>query len=227
MAWFLPTYRRPKECAAVIRCIMAVGCSTPGVVIVNGLDDVEEYKKIKLPKDWQMIFLPQNIGCCGAMNWAFRNYPNESFYGLLCDDEFIYSAGWDKTLIAAAGTKYIAHANDQWQSSKRQHLFVTFGGDLIRFIGFWALPGLWHWFHDDVFENLSNGLPTSKFCKDVMGEHKHYLAGKAKKDDTYKSGESRNGQDHMIFQRWMATEYPLLKRRLVEFYGEIKEKTNG
>ncbi len=167
-----------------------------------------------------MVVLPQNIGCCGAMNWAFREYPNEPFYGLVCDDEWVYSAGWDKRLIDAAGSKYIAHGNDKWQSGKRQHAYVTFGGDLIRVLGWWALPGLWHWFHDDVFENLSNNLNNTRFCEDVLCEHKHYLAGKAEKDDTYKSGESRNGMDHMIFQRWLINDYPIIKRRLVEFYGD-------
>lgn len=225
MPWVMPTYRRPKQCEAVLRCIIEIGCSTPGVVIVNGTDDIDAYQKIKLPKGWEMIILPQNIGCCGAMNWYFNKYPNESFYGLACDDEWVYTSGWDKTLVAAAGTKYIAHANDHWQSGKRQHLYVTWGGDLLREIGWWALPGLWHWFHDDVHENLSNGLNNVKFCQDVMGSHKHYLAGKAEKDYTYQSGESRNGIDYLVFQKWMLTEYPALKKRLIEFYKEPKNET--
>jgi hypothetical protein len=223
--WCLPTYRRPEQCAAVLKCIIAVGCSTPGIVIVNGTDDIEEYQKIKLPDQWKMVVLPQNIGCCGAMNWAFHNYPDEPFYGLICDDEFIYSAGWDKRLTEAAGTKYISHANDKWQSGKRIHCYATFGGDLIREIGYWAIPGLWHWFFDDQFENIANNLNIVRYCEDVIGEHKHYLAGKTKKDDTYKAGESRNGMDHMIFQRWMLNDYPALKRRLVKFYE--KEIPNG
>lgn len=223
--WVMPTYRRPKQCADVINCIKAVGCSTPGIVVVNGMDDYMEYQKIQLPKDWEMIFLPQNIGCCGVMNWAFNKYPNEPFYGLLCDDEYIYSTGWDKTLIEAAGTKYVAHANDGWQSGRRQHLFVTFGGDYLRQLGWWALPGLWHWYHDNIHENLAIGLPVDRFCQNVIGEHKHYLAGKAEKDYTYESGESRNGVDQLVFQRWMVTDYPLLKRKLAKFYD--METTNG
>lgn len=225
MAWLLPTYRRPERCAEVIRCINYVGCSTPGTVLVNGTDDVKEYQKIKLPKDWQMVILPQNIGCCGAMNWYFNKYPNEDFYGLICDDELVYSTDWDKTLIAAAGTKYIAHANDGWQSGKRNHLYTTFGGDYLRLLGYWALPGLWHWFFDNCHENLSAGLNNTRFCQDVKGAHKHYLAGKAEKDYTYESGESRNGMDQMIFQDWMINQYPALKRKLAAFYDQ--EKTNG
>ncbi len=227
MPWILPTYRRPDRCAEVIRCINYVGCSTPGIVVVNGMDDYQEYQKINLPKDWKMVFLPQNIGCCGAMNWAFHNYPNEPFYGLLCDDEYIYSSGWDTALVAAAGKNRIAHANDRWQSGKRQHLFVTFGGDLLRELGWWALPGLWHWYHDNVFESLSDGLDISRFCSDIIGEHKHYLAGKAEKDYTYQSGESRNGLDQLVFQHWMINEYPLLKRKLAKFYDMENENGQG
>lgn len=223
--WILPTYRRPDKCNDVLKCIIAVGCTTPGIVIVNGMDDYIEYQKIELPKDWQMIFLPQNIGCCGAMNWAFNKYPNEPFYGLLCDDELIYSTDWDKTLTAAAGSKYMAHANDGWQSGKRPHCYVTWGGDLIREVGWMSLPGLWHWYHENAWEMLASGLPMIRFCQDVRGEHKHYLAGKAEKDYTYQAGESRNGNDQMIFQNWVITQYPILKRKLALFYD--KDKTDG
>lgn len=225
MVWVLPTFRRPDKCAEVLKCIITVGCSTPGIVIVNGVDDINEYRKIKLPKDWQMVVLPQNIGVCGAMNWVFNKYPNEPFYGLVCDDEYIYSTDWDKALVAAAGSKYIAHANDGWQSGKRIHLYATWGGDLIREVGYWAIPGLWHWFFDNQWENLVSGLPAVNFCQDIKGAHKHYLAGKTEKDYTYSSGESRAAMDQMVFQNWLITEYPNLKRKIAKLYDG--DKTNG
>ena len=219
MGWVMPTYRRPEQCKKVIDCLTYTGCSTPGIVVVNGLDDVEAYQSIKLPSGWQMAFMPVNIGVCNAMNWAFKNHPNEPFYGLICDDEYVYTNGWDKKLIEAAGNKGIAHGNDKWQSPRRMHLYVTWGGDLLREIGWWSLPGLWHWYHDNVFEQLMAGLPAVKYCENVVGEHKHYLANKAKKDVTYATGESRAKQDQLVYQTWAFREYPVLRKKLEAFYG--------
>lgn len=220
--WLLPTYRRPDKCAEVIRCLTFTGCTTPGIVVVNGTDDVEAYQKIKLPSNWQMAIMPNNIGVCGAMNWAFYAYPNDAFYGLICDDEYVYSSDWDKKLIQAAGSNGVAHGNDKWQSGKRMHAYVTWGGDLVREVGFWALPGLWHWYHDNVWEQLMSGRTVTTFCQDVLCEHKHYIANKAKKDITYATGESRAAQDQLVFQKWAfsPTGYPAMRDKLDKFYGE-------
>lgn len=217
--WVLPTYNRPDKCRDVLKAIIYTGCSTPGLVIVNGTDRLAEYQAIPLPKDWQMVIMPQNIGVCNAMNWAFNRYPNEPFYGLICDDEFVYTTGWDKKLIAAAGSRGIAHGNDKWQAPRRMHMYVTWGGDLLREIGWWALPGLWHWYHDNVWEQLMAGNSAVKFCEEVYCEHKHYIAGKTAKDVTYATGESRASQDQLIFQRWAFNGYPALKSKLDNFYS--------
>lgn len=222
--WLLPTYRRPSKCGEVLKAINYVGVSSPGLVLVNGTDDEKAYRALKLPPGWMMEILPVNIGLCGAMNWTFHHYPNEPFYGLICDDEYVYTTGWDQRLIEAADTKYIAHGNDKWQSGKRMHAYVTWGGDLLRQIGWWALPGLWHWFHDDAWEQIASGLNIVKFCEDVYCEHKHYLAGKAEKDKTYLAGESRMMNDRQVYQAWLLTQYPELKRKLPLLYQD-KPKT--
>jgi hypothetical protein len=218
--WVLPTYKRPDKCQAVLKAIKYVGNSSPGLIVVNGTEDAVAYQKMDLPPNWSMAILPQNIGVCGAMNWAFNRYPNEPFYGLICDDEYVYSTGWDKTLIDAAGAKNVSHGNDKWQSGKRMHAYVTWGGDLIRHLGWWALPGLWHWYHDNVWELLMQGTNAVKFCDTVHCEHKHYLAGKTVKDATYTSGESRAMQDQAIFQQWVMTELPRVRQKLSEFYSK-------
>lgn len=217
--WVLPSYKRPEKCQEVLKAIKFVGTSTPGLVIVNGMDDVLAYQKMTLPDGWKIAILPQNIGVCGAMNWAFNRYPNEPFYGLICDDEYVYTTGWDKRLIEAAGSKYVAHGNDQWMSKHRMHAYVTWGGDLLRHIGWWSLPGLWHWYHDNAWEQLMAGTNAVRFCQDVRCEHKHYLAGKTPKDMTYALGESRAAQDQAIYQQWVMTQYPLMKKKLMEFYA--------
>jgi hypothetical protein len=212
--WFLPSYNRPEQCQAVIDQINKVGCTGTGLLWVNGRDRMDEYAKIKLPNNWHGVSSRENIGVCGAMNECFKRFPDEPFYGLICDDEYTYSTNWEKRLSEAAGGWKISHGNEGWQSQKRIHSYVTVGGDLIRECGWWALPGLWHWYHDDVQELLARECGLRVFCDDVMTEHKHYLAGKAPKDITYSAGESKRIQDQQVFEKWKAEEAAALIERI-------------
>jgi len=215
--WALISYNRPEKCKAVIDQILKVGCSTSGVVFVNG--DKTGYD-FELPENWKWFYSPENIGVCAAMNKVFELYPSEPYYGLICDDEFVYTEGWDIKLAEAAGRWNISHGNDGWQSVTRLHSYVTVGGDLVRECGWWSLPGLWHWYHDDVQELLARNLHLKRYCKDIRTEHKHYLAGKAEKDITYQAGESKKGKDQFVYNVWLQNEAPALIKR-------IKEKMNN
>lgn len=213
--WFLPTKGRADCLQRLLDKIIEIGNSTPGLVIVNGEDP--SYSDIRLPKLWQMHVLPENLGLCGAMNWAFDNYPREPWYGLITDDELVHTPEWDETLVKAAGNWNISHGNEGWQSENRMHSSNVFGGDLIRTVGYWAPAGLWHWFIDNVWENIATDCDLRRYCREVRTEHKHYLAGKSLKDETYRLGESRSLQDEKVFRKWMENEFPhicaLIKER--------------
>jgi len=210
MGWVLPTYKRPEKCQAVLDQIISVGCGTEGTVIVNGC----AYPPLKMPYGWDIIFLPHNIGVCAAMQYYFKSRPNESFYGLICDDEYVYTPKWDQILTGAASTSHIAYGNDGWQSGRRQHGYVTWGGDLIRATGFLSLPGLWHWYHDDVWETIARELDLNRFCENVRVEHKHYRASKAEDDETYKMGRARADNDREVYTKWYNEDRPALIQRL-------------
>jgi len=216
--WFMPTFNRPEQCKAVIEQINKVGCSTSGIVFVQGREMQAEYEKAldgTLPDNWVLYFHATNIGCDPAMNWCFKNFPNEPFYGLVCDDEYVYTEGWDKILSEAAGEWNISHGNDGWQSENRIHSYVTVGGELVRACGWWSLPGLWHWFHDDVQEALAAACGLRVYCKDVKTEHKHYMAGKVQKDATYVSAEEGSEKDRQTYYDWRLSEFPFLVGKIM------------
>lgn len=214
MGWVLPTHNRPEKCQAVLDQIIEVGHSSYGTVLING----SNYPELRIPHNWDVEYLPENIGVCGAMQYYFKKYPSEMFYGLICDDEYVYTPGWDLTLIEACQPHHISFGNDGWQSGRRQHGYVTWSGDLVREVGFLSLPGLWHWFHDDVWESIARALDLNRFCKDVRVEHKHYRAGKSEHDATYRLGSSRRESDAKIFAEWYNNEFPELVERLKKKY---------
>lgn len=212
--WFLPTMGRAARCQEVMDAALAAGISTPGMILVNGPQEAEWYQALTLPPRWSMDLLPENLGICGALNLAFHQFPNEPWYGLVCDDEFVFTQGFNLKLVAATERIGIAHGNDGWRSEKRIHTYVVFGGDLLRQTGWWALPGLWHWYFDDVWETIAQEFGLRRFCRDVQTEHRHYATGRAPNDATYQSGESRSEQDKERFRHWKESEWPQLRRSL-------------
>jgi glycosyltransferase involved in cell wall biosynthesis len=217
--WILPSYNRPDQCREVIEQMKKMGCSTRGVLLVNG-GDSKPYENIELPEGWTGLYLLRNLGVCGAMNKLYELYPDEPWYGLICDDEFPLTENWDTQLVEAAGDWKIAHGNDGWQSQERIHGIVVLGGKLVRELGWMALPGLWHWFVDNTWELIAGYCGTRVLVKDAFMEHRHWRAGKAAKDEVHELGESRALEDRAIFVRWATGDARIVLNKL-------KDKMNG
>ena len=194
--------------------MIAAEVSTPGVVIVNGPQRIDEYRRMRLPQSWVMIELPENIGICGGLNHAFRRFPFEKWYGLVCDDELVFTKGFDKTLIDAAGRWGVAHGNDGWRAAYRLWTYVVYPGDLLRTVGYWSPPGLFHWYFDDTWEEIAREFGLKRFCQDVKTEHEHTDNGKVSIDETYAVGRSRADHDKARFERWKSEEWPTIRERL-------------
>lgn len=225
--WVVPTYNRPESLRLVLEQIKKVGCSSSIYIYVQGTERIDEYvKSIHSVKDFpsQMViaYLPENIGLCGALNSAFQDYPNEPWYGTFGDDEYVYTEGWDTKLTDAARNCYISHGNDGIDSERRIRTYAVWGGDLLRSVGYWMPQGLWHWYSDDVWENLSNACNLRRWCQDVRTVNKHYIYGTAPKDKTYIMGESRSLQDKMVFEIWMRDEFPRVVERIKSGVYEVK-----
>lgn len=212
--WILPSFNRARRCQIALDAMVSCGVSSPGVVVVNGTRQIDDYRDLRLPEGWFLLELPENIGVCGAWNTTFQLFPDEPWYGTACDDEIAATPGFDKTLIEAAGRICVSHANDGFRSDTRIHSFVCMGGDLVRALGWISLPGLWHWFHDDVIELIASELDLRRYCSQVKCEHQHVENGH-QDDLTYQTGRSRQDQDSARFWAWRANEWPELRSRLI------------
>jgi Glycosyl transferase family 2 len=212
--WILPTYCRPDRCADVLASLHANGCSTPGIVVVNGRETEEEYRKLALPPSWTMAVLPENLGFAGALNATFDAHPSEPFYGFIADDEIALTPGWDKRLVEAAGSWRVSNGNDGWQSRSRVHGHVCIGGELARTLGCLAIRQCWHWYaFDDMWEAIDKELGVRTFCEDVRVEHRHFLNGGAF-DMTYVAGGLHKVDDHRAFIAWRTLVLPDIVARI-------------
>lgn len=230
--WFVPTYNRPQEFAAVMQRLRLVGCKERGLVIVQGREREEEYRQAALvmPTRFAMIILDENIGMCAALNFAYSRFPGLSWYGTFGDDEYVdlgmrvcgdgagMSVSWEDALVGAAGAWGIAHGDDGIDSARRIRTYAVWGGELMRCVGEWFPAGLWHWYSDDIWEQLDMGC-GGRLRKCVVGvktENKHYVYGNAPWDKTYAQGESRSAEDRAVFEKWMKEKKGGIVERIKE-----------
>lgn len=201
--WFLPSYNRPEQCAEVLDTCVKTGMTTPGVLLVQGQDD--RYEKIELPKGWTRVYRLTNVGLSQGLQYLFSTWRDEPWFGLITDDHFPETQGWDLPLIEAAGKTCIAHCNDGWQSDERIFGLTVFGGDLLRALRYWTVPGTWHCFNDDFWEAIAKDFPVRRYLKDIKVQSPHCMKGDAPVDMTYKAAYARFEEDRAAYEAFMAS----------------------
>lgn len=199
--WVLATLDRPAFLKETLWHMTDTGTSTPGVVVVNG-SAREDYAGIDLPPNWTMEFLPRNLGLCGALNWAFEKFPNEPWYGLIGDDMVPKTQGWDARMLAEITPTTMVSCNDNWQAEHGRLTVYMVGGDILRALGYWMPPGMWHCYSDDFWEAIGNDFKIWKFLKDVIVETISPHKGDIAQDDTNVVAYSRMEPDRRVFAEW-------------------------
>lgn len=161
-----------------------------GVLYVDGSDD---YHRIRLPRNWRVHYEPEWRGLQGSLQWCLERFPDASQYGWLADDTRPRTRGWDTSLERAAGGWNLAYAKDLWMSEDPIGLEalragrdlssgLCWGGDLIRTVGWWALPQVKQAGIDTAWTEITRPFALHRYLEDIVVEHLHYKAGKRPKD---------------------------------------------
>ncbi len=163
---------------------------------------LREYFEKTWPKSWNLYVDAPLRGAAQSHAWAFERFPNEPFYGALGDDIILHTPGWNKTLEAEAGAWHLAYPDDGVQG-KKLATHPCIGGDLLRALGYWALPQLHHFYVDTTLHVIAAHLKLLRYCPHVLFEHKHPINGKAKDDATYKRSAQHWDHDSGVFYSWL------------------------
>lgn len=225
--WLLSTRGRPKECQATLDACERAGMTSPGVVYVD--ETVDMYRNIRLPKNWTIHYEPEWGSLQASMSWCFNEYPDATQYGWLADDVRPRTRGWDKILESEAGDWCLSYARDLWLSEAEWTRLeledganissgLCWGGNLVRAVGWWALPGVRQAFIDVAWCRIVQPLNLSRYTPCVVVEHLNYRTGKRERDDV--DDWVRGGVDYIQDDidhgyQWLASgEYEDIIRRL-------------
>lgn len=169
----------------------------PGIVFVDGPttpQNDEAYRNLRVPPNWTVILSEKRVRLAGHMNWVLSAYPNERSYSWIADDMMPETPDFDKILEEAAGPWGYAHGRDDYitrnQGYKSDLLKwpvgltsgLTWGGEMLRALGWWAPPGLVHVGIDCIWTYILQELGCCRYLPNVIIQHYSYRSHRRKKD---------------------------------------------
>ena len=123
--------------------------------------------------------------------------------GSFGDDHVPQTGGWDKLLLAAIeqmGGTGIAYPNDGLREDVCEAWVQS--SDIVRALGWMCEPSLKHWWVDAVIAGLGRGAGCLRYLPDVLVPHKHFAAGLAQADATYRDSGRNIAADQAAYEVW-------------------------
>lgn len=201
----LPTKGRPENLRRFIRLYKETSATLPIHVIFDS-EDSYRYNDVETPNHWKRVSAPAGTTLGGIFELIFKKYPNELYYGMVADDVAPETSGWDVIMAELCQPDKIVWGCDELQNEKLPvHPFI--GGDLVRKLGWWACPGLKHWYVDNVWKSIADALGCGLYLPQVKMIHRHYVNGRAPLDRTYR-GQPDPIIDERVYQKFMNDKFP-------------------
>lgn len=194
----VPTRRRRASAERLIAACEQTGATADFLLITN--DDDGSYDGIALPGNWDQLRLPPlclseklNAGAAYGLSEGYQAI------AFVSDDQVPVTPRWDKALLGAAtgGWAYpdIGGHDDLPEC-------VAIDARIIEALGWFAHPGISHYWLDNVWADLGNATGRLRYLKDVHVEHRHYSRGLAEHDSTYALAESSGEHDANAYKDW-------------------------
>lgn len=207
----LPSIYRPDNVRRFFHYYKETGATLP-VWLVLDSDNSWFYGDIELPKLCRKVRVSPGTKIGDIFNIIFKYHPNEDYYAILADDVVPTTFRWDIILKEAAGRDRIAWGYDGGcDETLPRHPFI--GGDLVRKLGFIAVPGVKHWFVDNGWKDLSQALNCGEYRPEVRMTHMHYTIGKSPRDRTYDEQPDPR-TDEMTYRMWRERNFPEIIARI-------------
>ena len=234
--WLLPTRGRVSNLRRFLSSAREMGCSTPGMVILDSDDFADNefaYKQAMAlaPPGWVVRIIENPDRCYGgALRTVWDGVKDMDWIGLVSDDLVACSSNWDVSLVRALNRWNFVSSNDGWQSQTgdiardRMHGAIVWAGELARAVG-WIFPdGLNHIFHDDVWEIIGRETGCWQVRKDILVKHLHEaLDGKV--GPTMDQSSDLWKHDQAWYQNWLKTEKDEVVSRVRALQGQCGIRT--
>lgn len=190
---FVPTRGRPKVVRDFWGEFERTKTTNSKVIFILDEDDDElmNYKSKMLEGMEYVVAPPTARGMVGALNWGFTNVDRAQklgfAVGFMGDDHRPRSVGWDERYLEwlkRLRTGFV-YGNDLFQG-ERMPTQVAMSTDIPRTLGWMCPPQFEHLCVDVIWKDLGKAIDRILYLDDVIIEHLHPVAGKAKNDRNYR-----------------------------------------
>lgn len=226
----VPSRRRIHRLRQMFEAMKKAETSTPGIVIVQSKDYLENIKGYSdletdyMPKDWR-FYISESEGMGNKLRELWGTYRDLPWANIMGDDNRPITKEWDKRLIDRLdGTNFVS-CNDNWHTGGKNDLpcgATFFSGGWMRAVGYLYPPGLQHLFIDNVWKDIGLATDSWEIDESVIVEHDHASKNVFLQDDTFKKSESYFAQDRQRFIDWR-TGYEF--KWACEMIGLLKNET--
>lgn len=203
--WILVSRGRPHQ---VERLLSTFPLTEKGIVAIDD-DQTEMYRGITLPDNWS-IDVSKRERAVKRTNDAFNKYPYCGWYGLITDDVFPHTSGWDSEMPNRTPAWGMSWVLDKVNG---RPICVVMGGELVRSLGFLLCPVVKHFYADDAQELMATELINPVICDDIVMTHMHFTRELSSHDETYRDRPS-SADDKIFFSHWKADEWPKIRDRV-------------
>lgn len=210
MIYIVPSRGRPHVMSELIES-WAVSRTTAKLhIAVDDSDPLRDaYRKVLYhAPEWVSWLLVASEGMVSALNYcAMRYVDTEDVIGFMGDDHRPRGHAWDARILQAMREQnsLIAYANDLLQGANLPTQ-VAIDTRVIKTLGFMAPPVLGHLYVDNYWKTLGERLQRLTYLPQVVIEHMHPVAGKAKWDEGHLrvNDGSVYERDRIAFDRYVS-----------------------
>lgn len=196
-----------------------------GLLFIVGTEDprLEEYKD-KIP--WNHLLTFPERGIVKALNYAVSCGYAERYeaLGFMGDDHRPRTIGWD--------TDYLRHLRemehgivygDDLLMGERIPTQVAISSTIVRTLGYYGHPSFTHLNVDVSWKDLGEAIGRLRYIPEVVIEHMHPAAGKARDDAGYKWANSPAMvvNDGLAYDNWKKNILPCEVDLLTEALGLV------
>jgi hypothetical protein len=208
----VPSRGRPSSIARLLEAVHRLRQLDTHVVVGTDADDetLPQYEKVfeKAAGDGDWLVTQERLGLAEytnylAMMYAER-YPYLASFG---DDHLPVTLGFDRLLCRGiedmGGTGFTYPWDGQREDIPQA---VVMSSNIVRGLNWMCLPGLQHYYVDNVWADLGRQSGCIRHLRTVLVEHVHPGTGKAKIDDTYSAAAEKLDSDRDAYETWRREE---------------------
>ena len=207
-----PSRGRPQNAARLIKAIQDTARLDTWVFFGIDEDDPERenYQRLMLAGQKTFFrFRPRMNLTEWTNELALEKLDDFPYLASLGDDMVPRSKGWDKALVNAVrdmGGTGFAYPWDGIREDIPEA--VVMSSDIVRALGWMALPVCQHFWIDDAWGELGANAGCIRHLRTVKIDHLHPAKDGAPSDSTYGDARKKISADEKAYHHWRVTQMP-------------------